>query len=157
MNILIFLAVLFVTIVLAIFFNRLVRYPLLVGFIFFSITLLVAVILSNLTLVVLAIILGGVAFISAFLDCIFNTSCLFRNNKCIRCHNPYEDTNSNNGNAVNALRIINNDGEVIASISGNTINCHDNDNCCGCNESDVNNLATNNLSCGYRGYKRKLG
>ena len=81
MNILIFLAVVLVTIVLAIFINRLVRCPLLVGFIFFSIALLVAIILSNLTLVGLAIILGIVAFVSAFLDCVFKRSCFFRNNK----------------------------------------------------------------------------
>ena len=97
MNILIFLAVVLVTIVLAIFINRLVRCPLLVGFIFFSIALLVAIILSNLTLVGLAIILGILAFVSAFLDCVFKSSCFFRNNKCMNCHNPYRDDDENPG------------------------------------------------------------
>ena len=172
MNILIFLAVILVTIVLAIFINRLVRCPLLVGFIFFSIALLVAIILSNLTLVILAIILGGVAFISAFLDCLFKSCCFFRNNSCLRCHNPYEENNNNNNNenVNNNLRIINSNGEVIASISGNSINCYDEDTDCCCNNgrtgtntllSDanvVNNINTNmdSNSCNCRGYKRRF-
>ena len=96
MNILIFLAVILVTIVLAIFFNRLVHCPLLVGTIFFSIALLVAVILSNLTLVILAIILGIIAFVTAFLDCIFKNNNFFTSNNCIQCNNPYDD-NANVG------------------------------------------------------------
>lgn len=171
MNILIFLAVILVTIVLAIFINRLVRCPLLVGFIFFSIALLVAIILSNLTLVILAIILGIVAFVSAFLDCLFKSCCFFRNNSCLRCHNPYEENNNNeNTNTNNNLRIINSNGEVIASISGNSVNCYDEEADCCCNNgrngantllSDanmVNNINTNatSYSCNSRGYKRRF-
>lgn len=171
MNILIFLAVILVTIVLAIFINRLVRCPLLVGFIFFSIALLVAIILSNLTLVILAIILGIVAFVSAFLDCLFKSCCFFRNNSCLRCHNPYEENNNNeNTNTNNNLRIINSNGEVIASISGNSVNCYDEEPDCCCNNgrngantllSDanmVNNINTNatSYSCNSRGYKRRF-
>lgn len=171
MNILIFLAVILVTIVLAIFINRLVRCPLLVGFIFFSIALLVAIILSNLTLVILAIILGIVAFISAFLDCLFKSCCFFRNNTCLRCHNPYEENsnNNNNENLNNNLRIINSNGDVIASISGNSVNCYDDDTDCCCNNgrngvntliSDVNttnsiNTNTSSYSCNSRGYRRR--
>lgn len=171
MNILIFLAGILVTIVLAIFINRLVRCPLLVGFIFFSIALLVAIILSNLTLVILAIILGVVAFVSAFLDCLFKSCCFFRNNSCLRCHNPYEENNNNeNTNTNNNLRIINSNGEVIASISGNSVNCYDEEPDCCCNNgrngantllSDanmVNNINTNSTSysCNSRGYKRRF-
>lgn len=171
MNILIFLAGILVTIVLAIFINRLVRCPLLVGFIFFSIALLVAIILSNLTLVILAIILGIVAFVSAFLDCLFKSCCFFRNNSCLRCHNPYEENNNNeNTNTNNNLRIINSNGEVIASISGNSVNCYDEEPDCCCNNgrngantllSDanmVNNINTNatSYSCNSRGYKRRF-
>lgn len=171
MNILIFLAGILVTIVLAIFINRLVRCPLLVGFIFFSIALLVAIILSNLTLVILAIILGIVAFVSAFLDCLFKSCCFFRNNSCLRCHNPYEENNNNeNTNTNNNLRIINSNGEVIASISGNSVNCYDEEPDCCCNNgrngantllSDanmVNNINTNSTSysCNSRGYKRRF-
>ena len=171
MNILIFLAGILVTIVLAIFINRLVRCPLLVGFIFFSIALLVAIILSNLTLVILAIILGIVAFVSAFLDCLLKSCCFFRNNSCLRCHNKYEENNNNeNTNTNNNLRIINSNGEVIASISGNSVNCHDEEPDCCCNNgkngantllSDanmVNNINTNatSYSCNSRGYKRRF-
>lgn len=171
MNILIFLAGILVTIVLAIFINRLVRCPLLVGFIFFSIALLVAIILSNLTLVILAIILGIVAFVSAFLDCLFKSCCFFRNNSCLRCHNQYEENNNNeNTNTNNNLRIINSNGEVIASISGNSVNCYDEEPDCCCNNgrngantllSDanmVNNINTNSTSysCNSRGYKRRF-
>lgn len=163
MNILIFLAVILVTIVLAIFINRLVRCPLLVGFIFFSIALLVAIILSNLTLVILAIILGIVAFISAFLDCLLKSSCFLGNNECIRCHNPYENNNNQNIDTTNELRIINSNGEVIASINGNSINCNDENADCCCNNgrtslltdtTEVNTLNTN--SCNCRGYRRRF-
>ena len=164
MNILIFLAVILVTIVLAIFINRLVRCPLLVGFIFFSIALLVAIILSNLTLVILAIILGIVAFVAAFLDCLFKSCCFFRNNSCLSCHNPYEENNNNNNeNVNNNLRIINSNGEVIHSISGNSVNCYDDDSDCCCNNvlsdaSNVNSLNTNatSYSGNCRGYKRRF-
>lgn len=172
MNILIFLAVLLVTIVLAIFINRLVRCPLLVGFIFFSIALLVAIILSNLTLVIFAIILGIVAFISAFLDCLLKSCCFFRNNTCLSCHNPYEENNNNNNNdnVNNNLRIINSNGDVIASISGNSVNCYDEEPDCCCNNgrnglnsllSDANttnsiNTNTTSYSCNVRGYRRRF-
>ena len=142
MNILILFAIILVTIVLSILINRLVRCPLLVGAIFFSITLLVAIILSNITLVILAIILGIVGFLSAFLDCVFNSSCFFRHNDCIRCHNPYNsDDETNNNNDDNSLRIINSNGEVVARISGNTVNCRNNNGCnCGCNRENENNV-----------------
>lgn len=173
MNILIFLAVILVTIVLAIFINRLVRCPLLVGFIFFSIALLVAIILSNLTLVILAIILGIVAFVSAFLDCLFKSCCFFRNNSCLGCHNPYEENNNNNNentNTNNNLRIINSNGDVIASISGNSVNCYDEEPDCCCNNgrngvntllADANvtdsiNTNTTSNSCNCRGYRRRF-
>ena len=164
MNILIFLAVILVTIVLAIFINRLVRCPLLVGFIFFSIALLVAIILSNLTLVILAIILGIVAFVSAFLDCLFKSCCFFRNNSCLNCHNPYEENHNNNENVNNNLRIINGNGDVIASISGNSVNCYNDDSGCCCNNgtlltdsANVNNINTNtnSYSYNYRGYRKR--
>ena len=172
MNILIFLAGILVTIVLAIFINRLVSCPLLVGFIFFSIALLVAIILSNLTLVIFAIILGIVAFISAFFDCLLKSCCFFRNNTCLSCHNPYEENNNNNNNdnVNNNLRIINSNGDVIASISGNSVNCYDEEPDCCCNNgrnglnsllSDANttnsiNTNTTSYSCNSRGYRRRF-
>lgn len=145
MTILIFFALALVTIVVAIFLNRLVRCPILVGFLFFSITLLIAVILSNTTLIVIAIVLGILAFLAALIDCIIKSSCFFRNNRCLTCHNPYgtsNTNNNNNNNCDNTLRIINNNGEVIARINGDSINCIDNDDGCGCgcgNNSTCNN------------------
>ena len=165
MNILIFLAVVLVTIVLAIFINRLVRCPLLVGFIFFSIALLVAIILSNLTLVGLALILGIVAFVSAFLDCVFNSSCFFMNHKCMNCHNPYRDDDENNTSNNSVLRIVNENGEVVASINGNSINCYDENPGCGCcGRTESANLLSdstqvgntqNTFSSNCRAYKRR--
>lgn len=140
MNILIFFAIIFVTIILAILINRIVKCPTLVGFVFFSITLLVAIILSSIVLVILAVILGIIAFISAFLDCVFKQCRFFRNNSCLNCHNPYRDDcdNSNNENN-NELTIINGNGDVVARINGNSIICTE-DNGCGCGCGGRNNL-----------------
>lgn len=140
MTILLFFSLVLATIVVAIFLNRLVRCPILVGFLFFSITLLVAIILSNTILIVIAIILGIFAFLAGLLDCIIKNSCFFRNNSCINCYNPYTTTNTNqitnthNCSDDNSLRIINSNGDVIARINENSINCFDNDeeNCCSC-------------------------
>lgn len=118
MNILIFLAVLLVAVILAIFLNRLVHCPWLVGFLFFSIALLVAIILSNITLVILAIIVGVVGFLAAFLDCTFNNCSFLKNSGCVNCNNPYE---TNLTNAGETLSIVNSNGDVIARINGNTI------------------------------------
>lgn len=142
MTILIFFALVLATIVVAIFLNRLVRCPILVGFLFFSITLLIAVILSNTTLIVVAIILGILAFLAALFDCFIKNSCFLRNNRCFTCYNPYDtsnvnnescNTNNNNNNNDNTLKIINNNGDIIARINGDSINCIDNNDGCGCN------------------------
>ena len=135
MTILIFFALALATIVVAIFLNRLVRCPILVGFLFFSITLLIAVILSNTTLIVIAIVLGILSFLAALLDCVIKNSCFFRNNHCLNCYNPYNESNTDNNNnnhCDNTLRIINSNGEVIARINGDSINCIDNNVECGC-------------------------
>lgn len=168
MNILIFFAIIFVTIILAILINRIVKCPTLVGFVFFSITLLIAIILSSIALVILSIILGIIAFASAFLDCIFKRCAFFRNNCCLQCHNPYEnDCNNSNNENNNRLTIINSNGEVVARINGNSITCTD-DNGCGCGGKNnllsevsttnlINNQETtsscNNCGCN-RSYKR---
>lgn len=145
MTILIFFALALATIVVAIFLNRLVRCPILVGFLFFSITLLVAVILSSTTLIVIAIILGILAFLAALLDCILKSSCFFRNNRCLSCHNPYDTSNNNNNNCNNTLRIINSNGEIIARINGDSINCIDNDDGCGCGRGNSSTFNDENL------------
>ena len=142
MTILIFFAVILVAIILAIFLNRLVKCPWLIGLIFFSIALLVAIILSNLNLVILAIIVGAVGFIAAFLDCVIKSSCFFRDNKCLTCYNPYEVLSSND-----TLAIVNSNGDVIARIRGNSISCYDEkDTGCGCNREESALLNENNNS-----------
>ena len=155
MTILIFFAVILVAIILAIFLNRLVKCPWLIGLIFFSIALLVAIILSNLNLVILAIIVGAVGFIAAFFDCVIKSSCFFRDNKCLTCYNPYEvlssNDNKNNGNSNNnsndTLAIVNSNGDVIARIRGNSISCYDEqDTGCGCNREENVLLNENNNS-----------
>ena len=151
MNILIFFALALATIVVAIFLNRLVRCPILVGFLFFSITLLIAVIFSNTTLIVVAIILGILAFLASLLDCILKNSCFFRNNGCLNCYNPYiRNTNNNNENCDNTLMIVNSNGEVVAKISGDSINCINN------NENNVLSPNSNdNCCCNNRFYRGK--
>lgn len=144
MTLLIFFAVLFATIVLAILINRIVHCPILVGFAFFAIALLVAVILSNTTLIILAIVIGIVAFLSAFLDCVLMNSGCFRNNNCLNCHNPYENHCCNN-NDDDTLTIVNSNGGIVARINGNSVSCNNNNGCgCGCN-SGCGNTATNAL------------
>lgn len=163
MTILIFLAVLLVAVILAIFLNRLVRCSWLVGFLFFSIALLVAIILSNITLVILAIIVGVVGFLAAFLDCTFNSCRFFKDNECIKCHNPYE-VNTTSGDEV--LTIVNSSGDVVARINGSSISCTStNSSGCGCCGNRVNELTTladttnNGRTTEYeyncRGYRRR--
>ena len=152
MTLLIFFAVIFATIVLAIVLERIIHCSILVGFAFFSVALLVAVILGNTTLVIVAVIIGIIAFLSAFLDCIFRGSGFFRNNNCLRCdcNNDDEDNDSNNGRrrrrinncncSCNAqddtLAIVNSNGRVIARISGNSIMCN---NSCSCGNNSIFN------------------
>ena len=71
MNLLIFFAVVFATIIFAIVLERIIHCPILVGFAFFAAFLIVAAILNSTILVIVAIALGILAFIVAFLDCIF--------------------------------------------------------------------------------------
>lgn len=151
MTLLIFFAVLFATIVLAILVNRIVRCPILVGFAFFSVALLIAVILSNTTLIILAIVLGIIAFLAAFLDCVLMNSNCFRNNSCLNCHNPYENNScNNNNNDDDTLTIVNSNGEIVARINGNSVSCNNNNGCgcgcnSGCNSGCGNSSATNAL------------
>lgn len=151
MTILIFFALILTTIVLAILINRIVRCPILISLVFFSITLLIAAIIGSTTLVVLAVILGILAFLAAFFDCIFKSSGFFRNSNCLTCHNPYDDNNNDccNDNDDNSLAIVNSNGQVVARINGNTVSCRRNNNNgnCGCGNSNslIAELSENNL------------
>ena len=128
MTILIFFALILTTIVLAILINRIVRCPILISLVFFSITLLIAAIIGSTILVVFAVILGILAFVSAFLDCVFMKCGFFRNNNCLTCNNPYEDNNDCGCNNDDNLNIVNSNGQVVARINGNTVSCRNNNN-----------------------------
>ena len=91
MTLLIIFAVIFATIIFAIVLERIIRCPILVGFAFFAAFLIVAAIFDSVALVIVAIALGILAFIVAFLDCIFRRSRFFRNNKCLTCECDDDD------------------------------------------------------------------
>ena len=121
MNLLIFFAVVFATIIFAIVLERIIHCPILVGFAFFAAFLIVAAIFNSTILVIVAIALGILAFIVAFLDCISRNSRFFRNNcNCNNC-----SCNCGN-NSDDTLTILNSNGRVIARINGNNITCNDN-------------------------------
>ncbi len=145
MNLLIFFAVLFATIVLAVVLQRIIHCPILVGFAFFSIFLVIAVILSNTTLVIFSIILGIIAFLSAFFDCLLLQSGFFRNNNCLNCNN--NNCNNTCKSKCNCeslendqrLTILNSNGEIVAKINGDSVTC----------TSNSNISVGNNSSCDY--------
>ena len=128
MTLFIFFALALATIVLAILINRIVRCPILISLVFFSITLLIAAIIGSTILVVFAVLLGILAFVSAFLDCVFMKCGFFRNNNCLICNNPYEDNNDCCCNNDDNLNIVNSNGQVVARINGNTVSCRNNNN-----------------------------
>ena len=154
MALFIILALILSTIILAIVLQRIIHCPILVGFAFFSIFLLVAAFLGNTTLIIFAIFLGILAFLAAFFDCIFTRSGFFRNNRCLSCDDNNEGCNcccNNNGNTDDErLTILNSNGEVVARINGNTVTCTSNNgnngNNCGCNGRS--GLSTINLTNG---------
>ena len=146
MTLLIIFAVIFATIIFALVLERIIHCPILVGFAFFAAFLIVAAIFDSVALVIIAIALGLLAFIVAFLDCIFRRSRFFRNNRCLTCDcddddddNTRRGRNSRENNCNETLTILNSNGRVVARINGNNITCIDNNNCgCGCNNSAVN-------------------
>ena len=154
MALFIILALILSTIILAIVLQRIIHCPILVGFAFFSIFLLVAAFLENTTLIIFAIFLGILAFLAAFFDCIFTRSGFFRNNRCLSCDDNNEGCNcccNNNGNTDDErLTILNSNGEVVARINVNTVTCTssngNNGNNCGCNGRS--GLSTINLTNG---------
>jgi len=167
MNLLIFFSVVFATIILAIVLERIIHCPILVGFVFFAIFLIVAAIFNSVALVIAAIALGILAFIVAFLDCTFRRSRFFRNNRCLTCDCD-DDDDDNNGrsgrnsrrnncncncncncgnNSDETLTIFNSKGRVVARINGNNVTCNSNNKGCGyndgCNNSGVTLVSDN--------------
>ncbi len=154
MNLLIFFSVVIATIILAIVLQRIIHSPILVGFAFFSVFLVVAAVLNNITFIILAIALGILAFFAAFLDCIFTRSEFFRNNPCLLGNS--NNNSNNNSNSNETLTILNSNGDVVARINGNTITCNNN-----CNNDTLlttsnGNIETlnSNCCCNSRYYKR---
>lgn len=126
MNLLVFFSIVFATIIFAIILERIINCPILIGFAFFSIFLIISAIFNNTILVIVAIALGILAFIVAFLDCIFKNIKFFRNSQCLGCDCE--------NNSDSTLSIVNSSGKVVARIEDNNIVCNDNneDNCsCG--------------------------
>ncbi len=152
MTLFIFFAVVFATIIFAIVLQRIINCPILVGFAFFAAFLVIAAIFNSVTLVIVAIALGILAFIVAFLDCIFRRSGFFRNSGCLSCNSDDDDDNnccnccgrrrgrnsiipiesncnSNcnsdcncRNNCDETLTILNSNGQVVARMNGNILN-----------------------------------
>jgi len=145
MNLFIIFSIVFAVIIFAIVLQRIIHCPILVGFAIFAALLIVAAVFNNTTFVIIAIALGILAFIVAFLDCIFRNSNFLRNNRCLTCE--YDNNNNhNNDDSDDTLTIVNSNGTVLARINGNTIQCRDNDNsnCCSCGCNNDNNIALSN-------------
>ena len=162
MNLLIFFSVVFATIIFAIVLERIIHCPILVGFAFFVAFLIVAAIFNSTILVIVSIALGILAFIVAFLDCVFRNSRFFRNNQCLRCGCDDDDNDdarenrrrrnnncncnscSSEDNSDNTLTILNSNGRVIARINGNNITCNN------------NTSETNSSNCGCEGRNNRI-
>ena len=145
MNLFIIFSIVFAVIIFAIVLQRIIHCQILVGFAIFAALLIVAAVFNNTTFVIIAIALGILAFIVAFLDCIFRNSNFLRNNRCLTCE--YDNNNNhNNDDSDDTLTIVNSNGTVLARINGNTIQCRDNDNsnCCSCGCNNDNNIALSN-------------
>ena len=70
MNFFLIFALIFFTIIVAIFLQKLVNSPILIGLLFFSVFILISAITGNTNFIIVSVVLGIIAFISAFLFCI---------------------------------------------------------------------------------------
>ena len=139
MNFFLIFALIFFTIIVAIFLQKLVNCPLLIGLLFFSVFILVAAITGNTNFIIVAVVLGIIAFISAFLFCIISRCNFFDNCNCNNSNNDVSVTSANiNTNSCTCsssqpLTILNSDGEIVARINGDNITCtsqqNDNNSC----------------------------
>lgn len=114
MNLLIIFSIVFAVIVFSIILQRIIKCPLLVGFAFFAVFLVVSAVLNNITYMIGAILLGILAFIVSVLECIARNSEFFSNNTCLRCNNNSENGSNGSNNNDETLRIVNSDGVVVA-------------------------------------------
>lgn len=140
MNFFLIFALIFFTIIVAIFLQKLVNSPILIGLLFFSIFILISAITGNTNFIIVSVVLGIIAFISAFLFCIVSRCNFFDN---CHCNDSNElSTTSANLNTTNntcscsssqPLTILNSDGEIVARINGDNVTCtsqqNDNNSC----------------------------
>ncbi len=105
MNILlIFFAITFVVIVISIALQKILKCPILVAAIIFSIILLIAIILGNSILTIASIFLGILSYIVAILQCIFSK--FLRNNNICNNINSVQTT-SLEGDSTNVINTTN--------------------------------------------------
>lgn len=128
MNFFLIFALIFFSIIAGIFFQKLVNSPILVGLLFFSIFILIAAITGNTNFVILAVVLGIIAFISAFLYCVILKCNIFRN--CNNSNNDISVANNTNNccSCSQQLTILNSEGEIVARINGDNVTCTSNSN-----------------------------
>lgn len=110
MNILlIFFAIAFVVIVISIALQKILKCPILVAAIVFSIILLVGIILNNITLIIASIFLGILSYVVAILQCIISK--LLRNNNICNNINSLQTTSleGNDTNVINTTNVTRND------------------------------------------------
>lgn len=112
---LIFFAIPFVVIVISIALQKILKCPILVAAIIFSIALLIAIILSSTTLIIASIFYGILSFIVAFMVCIICK--IFSNNKCSNTINitgtlnqNSVETESTNDQIINTINTDNSNG-----------------------------------------------
>ncbi len=112
---LIFFAIPFVVIVISIALQKILKCPILVAAIIFSIALLIAIILSSTTLIIASIFYGILSFIVAFIVCIICK--IFSNNKYSNTINitgtlnqNSEETESTDNQIINTLNTDNSNG-----------------------------------------------
>ncbi len=164
-NLLIFLAIPFLVIVVAIALQKLLKNPLLISLIVFAVFLVVAFAIGNLNYIVAGIIYAIIAYLAAVISCIickicrkFNCSCFYggRNNtetEVLSATSPIAISNCNCGNnsasasanANNGLITLNGNQAVVSSCncqtnnpSANALagNSFVNSSCnCGCNNN----------------------
>ncbi len=103
-TLLIFFAITFVVIVISIALQKILKCPILVAAIIFSIILLVAIILGNSILTIASIFFGILSYIVAILQCIFSK--LLRNNNICNNINSVQTT-SLEGDSTNVINTTN--------------------------------------------------
>ena len=125
MNFFLIFALIFFTIIVAIFLQKLVNSP-----------ILISAITGNTNFIIVSVVLGIIAFISAFLFCIVSRCNFFDN-----CNNSNDvstanlNTTNNNCSCSSSqpLTILNSDGEIVARINGDNVTCtsqqNDNNSC----------------------------